>query len=71
VTLARHVANADLCAAINRLLLHNDPVELALLTDEQFALYLDACGKDEHDKRIICQTANRPFPGDDYAARNA
>lgn len=63
--------NLDLCAAINRLQLHNDPVELALLSDEQFYSYLNACGNDENAKRIICQTVNRPFPGDEYAARNA
>jgi len=71
MTLHSAVQNLDLCSAINRLCLHNDPVELALLTEEQFALYLKTCGHDDHAKRIICQAANRPFPGDEHATRTA
>lgn len=62
--------NLDLTSAINRLVLHNDPVELALLTDEQYATYLQALGDNQEAKRVIANIINRPIPGDDHAARS-
>lgn len=61
MTLRSAVQSADLCATINRLVIHNDPVELALLSDEQYADYLQLLN-DEEAKRAICEAINRPDP---------
>lgn len=54
----------DLSAAINRLALHGDFAELQVLTDDQWALYLDACGHNHDAKVIISTVVNRPIPGE-------
>lgn len=67
----RSAASAlDLCSAMNRLAIHNDPVELALLTDEQFAIYLNSLGDDHESRRVIANAINRPIPDEDHAARS-
>lgn len=69
MTLRSAATNLDLCAAINRLIIHNDPIELMLLTDEQYATYLDHFGNNEEAKRVVANAINRPIPGDSHASR--
>jgi hypothetical protein len=52
----------DLGTAINRLGIHGDVAELALLTDRQFTLYLQSLGDNEDVKAAIISEANRPAP---------
>jgi hypothetical protein len=67
----------DLGTAINRLGIHGDTTELTLLTDRQFALYLQSQGDNEDVKtaiisearRIVPAAINRPIPGEDTAHR--
>ena len=61
MTLAHALSALDLTSAVNRLCLHNDPVELALLTDEQFAVYVGTL--DAETREIISQIVKRPMPG--------
>ena len=66
MTLRAAAQNLDLCSAINRLLIHDDPVELRLLTDEQFRTYLNTLPPDM--QREICQAINRQPPGENDGA---
>lgn len=63
------ISNLDLCAAINRLCIHNDPVELTLLTEEQFSVYLNTLPPQM--RADICQTINRHPAGETSAAPQA
>jgi hypothetical protein len=69
MNLRQAVSTADFNAAMNRLALHGNPVELEHLTDEQYATYLASFGEDQAAKRVIANTINRPIPGEDAAHR--
>jgi len=56
------VVMLDLGTAINRLGIHGDTTELTLLTDRQFALYLQSQGDNEDVKAAIISEAKRPAP---------
>ena len=71
MTLRHAVQNLDLCSAINRLCLHNDPVELALLTEAQFATYLESFANNDETCRAICEAINRPDPRSSRAQQPA
>jgi streptomycin 6-kinase len=69
MNLRQAVTVSDFNAAMNRLALHGNPVELEHLTDEQYTTYLATFGEDQAAKRVIANAINRPIPGEDSAHR--